>query len=313
LKKIKYMKKKILVTGGCGFVGKNISNFFNKKYKVIIIDNYTSGNKKFIPKNVSVNKINIQNYDNLLKIFKKYNFYAVIHCAANFANQSSIDNIDLDMQSNINGTINLLKISKKHKIKKFIYLSSSCIYSSEESSEDIVNPSFKTPYAISKFSGEQYVSFFKDYYKLNASIFRLYNFYGPYDYIGKYRNVIPNFINRALKNKLITIHAKGLSTRDFTYVKDFVKVLEKVLLKYKKFNKIYNFGGSKKIKIIDLAKKIIRYTNSKSKIKFIPSRKWDKFSKRKANNKKIRHDFKNIKFTKIDEGLIKTIKWMKEH
>ena len=139
----------------------------------------------------------------------------MIHCAANFANQSSIDNIYKDTQSNILGTIELLEASKFFKIKKFIYLSSSCVYSAIYSKEDIVNPSHKTPYAISKFSAEQYVSFYKYYYKLNATIFRLYNFYGKFDYTGKYRNVIPNFISNALKNKNLYLHGKGLSTRDF--------------------------------------------------------------------------------------------------
>ena len=237
---------------------------------------------------------------------------AIIHCAANFANQNSIDNIHKDMSANILGTINLLEAAKNFKTAKFIYLSSSCVYTSEESSENILNPSFKTPYAISKFSAEQYVSFYNYFYKINASIFRLYNFYGPFDYVGKYRNVIPNFINKAFKNKTIEIHGAGKSTRDFTYVLDFVKVIEKILLSPKKFNHIYNFGASKKIKIISLAKKIIKMTHSNSKIKFIPIRKWDKFSNRKAKNNKLMKNFKNFKFTKIDHGLKQTVDWFKD-
>ena len=305
------MKKKILITGGCGFVGKNIVNFLDDKYEIIIIDNFSSGNKKYISKKVEINKLSLGNYNQLIKIFKKHKFHAVIHCAANFANQNSIDNIYKDMESNILGTINLLQISKIYKIKKFIYLSSSCVYTDEESNENLYNPSFKTPYAISKFSAEQYVSFYNYFYKINASIFRLYNFYGPFDYVGKYRNVIPNFINKAFKNRPIEIHGKGDSTRDFTFVLDFVKILERVLMKPKKFNSIYNFGASKKIKIISLAKKIIKMTDSNSKIKFIPNRKWDTFSNRKAKNNKLISDFKNFKFTTIDHGLQNTIDWFK--
>lgn len=307
------MKKKILITGGCGFVGKNLTNYLVKKYKVFIIDNFSSGNKKFIPKNVKIIDLNINNQTDLLKIFKKNKFYAVIHCAANFANQNSIENIYLDSFSNIIGTINLLELSKNFKIKKFIYLSSSCIYKSSKSSEDILNPSYKTPYAISKFTGEQYVSFYNDYYDFNATSLRLYNFYGPYDYTGKYRNVIPNFIEKALINKPLQIHGRGNSTRDFTFVKDFFSVVEKILMYPNRYNKVYNFGSSSTIKIKNLANKIIKLSNSKSKILSIKARKWDQFSKRKANNRKLLKDFKSLKFTNINKGLLETINWMKNN
>lgn len=302
-------KKNILLTGGCGFVGKNIVQALNTKYNFIIVDNLSSGNTNQIPNNIKIKKIDIKNNIKIKKIFKNYKFHTIIHCAANFANQSSIENIYKDTYSNIIGTINLLENCKLFNVKNFIYLSSSCIYSANESGENIINPSFKTPYAISKFSAEQYVSFYNYYYKINASIFRLYNFYGPYDYVGKFRNVIPNFIHNALSDKTIHVHGRGLSTRDFTYVLDFVNVLKEVIKKPKKYNNIYNFGASKNIKIIDLAKKIIKFTNSKSKISFISSRQWDIFSKRKAKNKKLKQDFKNLKFTNFDKGLKETIKW----
>lgn len=302
-------KKNILLTGGCGFVGKNIIQALYKKYNLIVVDNLSSGNVENIPKKIEIKKIDIKNNNQINKIFKKYRFHAVIHCAANFANQSSIENIYNDTHSNIIGTINLLENCKFFNVINFIYLSSSCVYSESESNENILNPSFKTPYAISKFTAEQYVSFYNYYYKINSSIFRLYNFYGPYDYTGKYRNVIPNFIYKALNNKTIYIHGRGLSTRDFTYVLDFTNVLADVINRTKKYNKVYNFGASKKVKIIDLAKKIIKLTNSKSKIKFIPSRQWDTFSKRKAKNQRLKKDFKNLKFTNFDKGLKETVKW----
>ena len=232
----------------------------------MIIDNFSSGNQKHIPKNVNVINLNISNYKNISEIFKNNKFYAVIHCAANFANQNSIENIYLDSSSNITGTINLLELSRYFKVKKFIYLSSSCVYQSSKSSEDIQNPSYKTPYAISKFTGEQYVSFFNDYYNFNATSFRLYNFYVPFDYSGKYRNVIPNLIEKALMNKPLKIHGKGNSTRDFTFVEDFFSVVEKILINPTKYNRVYNFGSSSSIKIKDLANRIIKLTNSKSKI-----------------------------------------------
>jgi UDP-glucose 4-epimerase len=301
------MKKTILITGGLGFVGKNLSLFLTKKYKVIVIDNFSSGNKNFIDKSIKIHKKNIKN--DLNSIFKNNKINFIIHCAANFANQNSIDNIKIDMQSNISGTINILEMAKKYKIEKFIYLSSSCVYTNSKSSENICNPSHKTPYAISKFTAEQYVSFYNLYHGVNTISFRLYNFYGKFDYVGKYRNVIPNFISSALNNKELKIHGAGLSTRDFTYVDDFVFFLNKFLFLKKNVNGVFNFGSSDSVKIIDLAKMIIKICNSNSKIKFIPSRNWDEISFRSANNLKLKKYFSNIKFTPLANGLKETIKW----
>ena len=93
---------------------------------------------------------------------------------------------------------------------------------------------------------------------------------------------------------------------------DFVQILNIIIVNSQKYNSLYNFGASNKVKIIDLAKKIIKYTNSSSKLKFI-NKKWDNFSKRKSNNRKLRNEFKNLKFTSIDEGLKKTIEWFKSN
>lgn len=305
------MEKTILITGGLGFVGKNCIKKFEKKYNIVVLDNFSSGDKRFVSKKITI--INKDIKKNLESIFKKFKFEIVIHSAANFANQNSIENISKDLNSNIVGTVNLLNFSKKYKVKKFIYFSSSCIYDQNYSSENIKNPSTKTPYAISKFSAEQYVSFFKNYYKLNVTILRLYNVYGMFDYVGRYRNVIPNFIKLAFKNKNLKIHGKGKSQRDFTFVDDLMKVLQKVISAKREYNNIYNIGPSKPITILALAKKIIKFTSSKSKIEFIAARNWDKFSLRKANNKRFKKDFNNFKFTGIDQGLKKTINWSKKN
>lgn len=282
------MNIKILITGGCGFIGKNISNYLIniKNFKIIIVDDFSSGNSNFLNKKIKIYKQKIDLL-NLEKIIKKHKINHIIHCAAHFANQNSIDNPYIDLKTNIIGTLNILNVSKKFKIKKLINLSSSCVYDNFNSSENYIRPSNKTPYAISKFTAEQYTNFFKNFYKLNVINLRLFNIYGPYDYFGKYRNVIPNFINSALNNNNINIHGDGLSTRDFTYVKDLCRAIKIILLK-KKFTGTYNFGSSKQINIKNLAKKIISFSKSKSQIKFIKTRSWDIKSKRISNNLKFK-------------------------
>ena len=180
------MKLKILITGGCGFIGKNISNYLInfKNYKIIVVDDLSSGNSNLLNNKIKIYKQKID-LIHLEKIIKKHRINHIIHCAAHFANQNSIENPYIDLKTNILGSLNVLNIAKKFKIKKLINLSSSCVYDNFRSNENSIKPSNKTPYAISKFAAEQYSSFFKNFYNMNIINLRLFNIYGPYDYYGK--------------------------------------------------------------------------------------------------------------------------------
>lgn len=309
------IKKKILITGGLGFIGQNLVKFFNSiKFDVTIIDNFSSINSSnclFDKKKVKIHKIDISNNDKVKKFFKenkKYNY--IIHTAAHFANQNSVDHPISDMKTNILGIINLLEATKKYNLKKFIYLSSSCVYPSslKLSEEDIVKP-IETPYAISKYSAELYAEFYSNFYGIPINIVRIFNTYGPGEKAHKYRNVIPNFIERALANKNLYITGTGKETRDFTYIDDAVKIIFNTLKSKKKIS-IINSCTGKKTEIGNLAKKIIKYTNSKSKIIVVnKARKWDKIKNRTGNIYNTLKIINKKYFTEIDVGLKKTIDW----
>jgi len=311
------LKKKILITGGNGFIGQNIAQNLLKYSNLTIVDNNSSkaiGQTSIYKKNkVQFFKDNIYNKKKIENIFKKKKFDFVIHCAANFANQNSIDHPRQDLNSNITGTLNLLQLSNKYKIKKFIYLSSSCVYSSNLNlSEDSPLRPIETPYAISKFSAELYVEFFSSYYGLNSSIIRVFNTYGPGELAHKYRNVIPRFINQALKNKDISITGTGNEIRDFTYVYDLVRIIKKILKDKKKFL-IINSCTGKKTSINVLVEKIKKICKSKSKIIKLPKRNWDKIKLRSGSIKKRKKFLSHSLVTPLDIGLRKTINWYKNN
>ena len=192
-------------------------------------------------------------------------------------------------------------------------MSSSCVYGDnvnvKENSK--INPN-ETPYAISKFSGELYVQYFKYFYKLNTVIVRVFNTYGPGEINHKFRNVIPRFIENALNNKNLLITGNGHESRDFTYVEDLVKVINLIIKSKNPVNEINSCTG-KKTKIINLAKLIIKLTKSKSQITFGASRKWDKIKKRSGSNILLKKFYKFNKFTKLEYGLHKTIDWYKKN
>tara|TARA_B100001057_G_C22855999_1_gene952696 strand:- start:86 stop:1018 length:933 start_codon:yes stop_codon:yes gene_type:complete len=309
--------KTILITGGAGFIGQNLVKHFQKKYKVFIIDNFSSKGvrKKYLfnNKNVIFIKDDISNFSNAYKKLRNIKVDYLIHAAAHFANENSIINPDKDLKTNILGTLNILEYSRKKRIKKFIYLSSSCVYGERSfaKEEDTINP-VETPYAASKYSAELYVQFFKNFHKLNTSIVRVFNTYGPGELNHKYRNVIPRFIDNALKNKNLIITGTGNETRDFTFIDDLVKILD-VLIKSKNIPNIINSCTGIKTKTQTLANIIIKLTKSKSKIKFLKLRNWDRVKNRLGSTKKINKILNIQKFTNLKDGLRETIEWFKDY
>jgi len=305
------MKKNILISGGAGFIGTNLYYGLKKDYNITLVDNFSSTKKTWLDKNL-VHHLNIASNKKLNIFLSKKKFHAIIHSAALFANQKSIDQPLNDLKSNIVGTLNLLNFCKIKEIK-LIYFSSSCVYSTYNTDEKIREPSFDTPYAISKFTAEQYCSFYSKYYNLDIISLRLFNIFGEFDYYGNYRNVIPNFIKNSLENKNITLFNNGNDSRDFTYVGDLVKAT-KILLNKKKLKGTYNFGFNNPIKIKKLANYIKQKIKSDSKIVLSKkSRKWDKTRSRKSNSIKLHEVLPNFKNTNFFQALNKTLEWYKNN
>ena len=148
---------------------------------------------------------------------------------------------------------------------------------------------------------------------MDYSIVRLSNSYGPYDPPGKYRNVIPNFIQSALKNKNIIITGTGNETRDFTFVDDVVSGIILAAKKPKARNEIFNLGTGKETKISTIAQLIKKNTNSKSKIILKPKRKFDHITRRKMDISKAKKLLGYSPKTDIKDGIFKTCEWFSQN
>ncbi len=300
-----------LVTGGAGAIGGNVSRELIKRgFRVVVLDNLSSGFKGNIPK---CRFINGDICDN--KVLKKafgYSPDVVFHLAANFANQNSVDHPEKDLRTNGLGTLRLLRFSRKNNCR-FVYASSSCVYGNRPGSlrEEHVSASLDTPYAFSKLLGEQYVNFFHANFGMWTSIVRYFNSYGPGEYPGRYRNVIPNFISIALKGKALPITGTGDETRDFTYVQD---VVEGTLLSAEKESangKTFNLGSGKETKIKVLAAKINEITGNNAGVEFVKRREWDHISRRLAYIGKSKKILGYNPKVGLDKGLKSTVEWFK--
>ena len=226
---------KILVTGGAGFVGTNLIRFLkaSNKNDIYSIDNYSIGSKKNHidgVKYIEDNVINIQNYVN--------NYDIIYHLAALSRIQPSFSNPDLIFDSNTNGTLKVLEFAKKNN-SKVIYSGSSSMHH---------DPSL-SPYAMTKYLGEQLCKLYKFSFDLEVDIVRFYNVYGPYEILeGEWAAVIGKWRNQIKNDLPITIVGDGNQRRDFTHINDIVDGLVKISSKKSK-KYIWELGSGKNYSI----------------------------------------------------------------
>jgi len=304
--------KTILITGGAGAIGSNLAKVLDHRNKVIIIDDLSSGYHSNIDglKNTTIIKGDLLEEYFLDQAFS-FVPQVVFHLAAFFANQNSVDHPERDLMVNGMGTLKVLQKSLFHNVEKFLYISSSCVYGHKESKmkEDDIGK-LHTPYAITKLLGEQYTQYYNSYYELNTTILRLFNCYGPGEYPGQYRNVIPNFFWSAINGKSLTITGTGKQKRTFTYVGDVVDALVKTIDAAKTNGEIINIGSAKETSITKLVELINRITDNNAEISFVPQRQWDIVHRRQSCVKKAQKLLNWKATTPLIEGLEKYYQWI---
>ncbi|MFE4047065.1 MULTISPECIES: NAD-dependent epimerase/dehydratase family protein [unclassified Priestia] len=243
---------KVLVTGGAGFIGSHIvEQLLEEGYQVVIVDNFSTGKKSFLPRDIPFYKMDIQSTD-LQQIFEEEKPEIVIHVAAQVDVNSSIKNPKNDASINILGTINLLNCCHKYKVKKIIYSSSSAVYGVTEDCS--IKESFPVSplsfYGISKSVAELYMKAYHSLYNLNYTVLRYANVYGPKQSISGEGGVVSIFCKKILKKEAPVIYGTGEQTRDFIFVKDVAKANIRAISKGK--NQIINIGCNEKTSIKEL-------------------------------------------------------------
>jgi len=314
----KYQDHTVLITGGAGCIGSNLIRTLISANagKIIVLDDLSSSYKWNVPNHASVDFVHgsVLDDDVLKKVFReKPNF--VFHLAALFANQNSIDHPETDLLVNGLGTLKLLQRSRLANVGKFVFASSGCsVYGSQAPlpvKEDYVSIHLDTPYQITKLLGELYCNFFHDYYRLPVAIGRFFNVYGPGEVPGKYRNVIPNFIYKAMHNQPLTITGTGEETRDFTFVWDIVDGVLRLGVVPKAVGTPINLASESETKVIYLAHTINSVVCSKEEIQFTTRRDWDKIVRRRASIEKARAILGYEPKTQIRQGILKTVEWFR--
>ena len=315
-----YIDKTVLITGGAGLIGTNLTKgLLKEKVKqVIILDDLSASEKWNIPKDDRVIFIEGSILDEEIPkhAFSKKPHY-VFHLAAHFANQNSVDHPETDLEVNGRGTLKILEYCRMLQPERLVFASSGCsVYGSEAPlplKEDFISIHLDTPYQITKLLGEVYCNFYVDYYKLPIVIARFFNVIGPGEIPGAYRNVIPNFIYWALHNRKLPITGTGEETRDFTYVDDIVDGLLRMGINPKIIGEAINLASNNETKIIDLANMINNLTGNKVGIVFKERRDWDRIIRRCASVEKAKELIGYEPKIGVEEALPIILRWFKEN
>ncbi len=253
--------KKVVVTGGCGFIGSNLAEELSKDNETIIIDDLSTGKiiniKNLLGKdNVKFIKGSITNLNLLKNIFEDIDY--VFHQAAIPSVPRSVKNPLRTNNANINGTLDVLIAARDNSVKKVVYASSSSIYGDTPTlpKKESMTLTPLSPYAITKLTGEYYCKVFNDIYKLPTVSLRYFNVYGPrQDPLSEYAAVIPKFIRRVLNDEPPIIYGDGEQTRDFTYIKDVMRA--NILAAESDKTGVFNIGSGARVPINKLAKMIV--------------------------------------------------------
>jgi UDP-glucose 4-epimerase len=326
--------KSILVVGGAGFVGSNLTKMILNNHnpqKVVVIDNLLSSERFNLPEESEVFQfIEGSITDDVILHDLNDDIDYVFHLSTFHGNQSSIEDPLRDHENNTLTTLKLMNHMKDFKnLKKMVYSAAGCSAAkktyddaeatTEEAPLSVIQDS---PYSISKVIGEFYAVYFHKQHELPTVRARFQNVYGPGEVLGAgqwrgtihtvWRNVTPNFIYKSLKGEKLPLFNGGDASRDFIFVDDICRGLIACALKGTAGD-VYNIASGNELTIKDWAELICEYTGNTGGFELLPKRNWDTSGKRFGSTEKSERElgFK----AKVDqkEGLRKTVVWTKEN
>lgn len=301
--------KKILVTGASGFIGQHlVGKLLSSGDEIYILKHRSSVPKEWFKNNkIKIFNIDIANSKDFSKIKKSLKFDIVFHLATYIPNNEKWPETDKCFMVNCLGAYNLINFLKSRPPKKLIISSSVSVYQAIASSNKVLKISEQTPtipgsfYGLSKLTADLLFERFAEDFNINTVFLRYSSVYGPGQ---SSRTVLPIFINNVKQGKNLTIFGEGRKVQDFIYIDDVVKA--NIWALKPSIRGIYNIGSGMGANVVDLAKKIIKVFDSKSKIVF---------NKLKTEDKsKIVMDISRAKEKgfKIDYPLLRGLERLKE-
>jgi len=256
--------KKVIITGGAGFIGSHLARRLAMRNHCTVIDDLSTGRIQNIAEDIAERRLefvqaSILDLELLKELFKDADY--VFHQAAMVSVPRSMENPLACSLVNVIGTLNVLLAARDNRVTKVAYASSSSVYGNTPDlpRKEQAKPCPLSPYAVSKLAGEQYCQVFNSAFGLATVCLRYFNVYGPnQDPHGQYAAVIPRFVKRVLNGEPPIIFGDGTQTRDFTFVEDVVGA--NILAMESNASGVFNIGTGKSISISHLANEIMDIT-----------------------------------------------------
>jgi nucleoside-diphosphate-sugar epimerase len=321
-----------LVVGGAGFVGGNLVRelLARDAERVLVVDNLLSAELENIPDDPRVTFVEGSIADDAVLGQLEDEFDHVFHLATYHGNQSSIADPIADHENNLITTLKLFeRIKDFGRVRKVVYAASGCTLAphtygeADAVVEDGPVPlDLDSPYQISKVVGEFYSVYYHQREGVPTVRARFQNVYGPGEILGAgqwrgtpatvWRNVAPTFVYRALKGMPLELDNEGRASRDFIYVGDIVDGLLRCATAGEPGD-VYNLASGVETSIRELAETINRMTGNEAPVELLPPRDWDRSGHRFGSTEKARRKLGFEARVPLDEGLTRTIDWMREH
>lgn len=304
---------KLLVTGGAGFIGSHlVDRLVQEGHEVVVVDNLATGKRRNINRSARFYKVDIQSW-RLERIFRNERPSVVMHLAAQMDVRKSVEDPMFDAEVNILGTLNVLRQSVKHGVRKVVFSSSGgAIYGEQNSfpAAESHGTHPLSPYGLSKLCGEQYLSYYQRVSGLQVVSLRYANVYGPRQDPEGEAGVVAIFIRKLLNNEQAVINGNGRQTRDFVFVDDVVEANLAVM--GQETQGIYNVGTGVETSINDLFRMLIQHAGSTSKEMHGPAKKGEQ-ARSAIDSTKLRQEVSWEPRTNLDEGLGRTVEYFRQN